>query len=315
MVNQRRLALPNPHLTEVTEDFLYHLGLTTHDNLSEMFRDVKFIVMGGSSNTMLEFAKYARGELYLPSDRLENLCRSERYGLWKVGPLLVVAHGVGAPSITILLHELFKLVHYSNATNVMFIRVGTSAGIGVEPGTIVISENALNASLRKEHRQVVLGQEISRPTILDQVLAQALLMCQNDPNIPSMLGSTLCAEDFYEGQGRLDGAFCDYTEEDKIEYLRRAYSMGCRNIEMESCAFSSLCHRAGVRGAVVCVTLIDRLQSDLMSPPDVERYDELVRRPHQLVIKFIKRQLGLKIKENKSLTQATSTPPAQPVTS
>ena len=47
--------------------------------------------MGGSSTTMLEFAKYARGELYLPSDRLENLCRSERYGLWKVGPLLVVA--------------------------------------------------------------------------------------------------------------------------------------------------------------------------------------------------------------------------------
>lgn len=121
----------------------------------------------------------------------------------------------------------------------------------------------------------------------------------------------------------------------------------------------------------MCVTLIDRLQSDLMSPADVERYfkklffldfwncpetvfagrnvavsdvwvhvhctvytpskcilaskstcfllryDELVRRPHQLVIKFIKRQLGLKIKENKSLAQATSTPPTatQPVTS
>ena len=29
---------------------------------------------------------------------------------------------------------------------------------------------------------------------------------------------------------------------------------------------------SGVRGAVVCVTLIDRLQSDLMSPADVERY-------------------------------------------
>ena len=77
------------------------------------------------------------------------------------------------------------------------------------------------------------------------------------------------------GQGRLDGAFCDYTEEDKIDYLRRAYNLGCRNIEMESCAFASLCHRAGVRGAVVCVTLIDRLQSDLMSPGDVERYVDL----------------------------------------
>ena len=47
---------------------------------------------------------------------------------------------------------------------------------------------------------MVLGQEISRPTMLDQVLAQALLMCQNDPNVPALLGSTLCAEDFYEGQ-------------------------------------------------------------------------------------------------------------------
>ena len=42
MVNsQRRLALPNPHLMENEEDYLYHLGLTTHDNLPELFRDVK----------------------------------------------------------------------------------------------------------------------------------------------------------------------------------------------------------------------------------------------------------------------------------
>ena len=109
-----------------------------------------------------------------------------------------------------------------------------------------------------------------------------------------------CEPSHILGQGRLDGAFCDYTEEDKIEYLKKAHSLGCRNVEMESCAFSSLCHRAGVRGAVVCVTLIDRLQSDLMSAVDVQRYDELVRRPHSLIARFIKRQVGLKIKENRS---------------
>ena len=38
----------------------------------------------------------------------------------------------------------------------------------------------------------------------------------------------------------------------------------------------------GVRGAVVCVTLIDRLQSDLMSPPDVERYVWVVENLTQL---------------------------------
>ena len=67
----------------------------------------------------------------------------------------------------------------------------------------MITEHALNAQLRREHRQVVLGEVISRPTILDQTLAQALLMCQNDLNVPSTLGSTLCAEDFYEGKHRV----------------------------------------------------------------------------------------------------------------
>lgn len=41
MVNQRRLALPNPHLIELSEDYLYHLGLTTNDDLSDMFSDTK----------------------------------------------------------------------------------------------------------------------------------------------------------------------------------------------------------------------------------------------------------------------------------
>ena len=47
---------------------------------------------------------------------------------------------------------------------------------------------------------MVLGQEISRPTILNTQLAEALLMCQNDVNVETILGSTLCADDFYEGR-------------------------------------------------------------------------------------------------------------------
>ena len=36
----------------------------------------------------------------------------------------------------------------------------------------------------------------------------------------------MCANDFYEGQGRLDGAFCDYGEEDKMEFLRKLKDFG-----------------------------------------------------------------------------------------
>lgn len=64
------------------------------------------------------------------------------------------------------------------------------------------------------------------------------------------------------GQGRLDGAFCDFTEADKMNYLNKLHDFGVVNIEMESTIFAALTHHAGIRAAVVCVTLLDRLKGD-----------------------------------------------------
>lgn len=64
------------------------------------------------------------------------------------------------------------------------------------------------------------------------------------------------------GQGRLDGAFCDYTEADKLAFLQRIHEANVVNMEMESLCFAALCNHAGVRGAVVCVTLLNRLHGD-----------------------------------------------------
>lgn len=72
----------------------------------------------------------------------------------------------------------------------------------------------------------------------------------------------MCTTDFYEGQGRMDGAFCDFTEAEKMEHLQTLKDNGVVNIEMESLAFAALTHHAGVKAAVVCVTLLDRLKSD-----------------------------------------------------
>lgn len=41
-----------------------------------------------------------------------------------------------------------------------------------------------------------------------------------------------------------------------------AFVSGVANIEMESTVFASLTHRAGIRAAVVCVTLVNRLNED-----------------------------------------------------
>ena len=67
---------------------------------------------------------------------------------------------------------------------------------------------------------------------------------------------------FALGQGRLDGAFCEYTSKDKDNYMLRLKDAGVTNIEMESTAFVALTHKAGFKSAVVCVTLLDRLDED-----------------------------------------------------
>lgn len=66
----------------------------------------------------------------------------------------------------------------------------------------------------------------------------------------------------FSGQGRLDGAFCDYTEQEKMEYMESIHKQGVVNIEMESLAFAALTHHAGIKSAVVCVALLDRLHGD-----------------------------------------------------
>jgi len=58
----------------------------------------------------------------------------------------------------------------------------------------------------------------------------------------------------FVGQGRLDGAFCDYSEAEKMSFLQEAYDHGVRNIEMESVCFAAFCRRANVRGTTSHVT-------------------------------------------------------------
>ena len=57
----------------------------------------------------------------------------------------------------------------------------------------------------------------------------------------------MCAHDFYEGQARVDGAFCDYTIESKMKFLNRCYENGITNIEMESLCFVGLLNHAKIR--------------------------------------------------------------------
>jgi hypothetical protein len=104
----------------------------------------------------------------------------------------------------------------------------------------------------------------------------------------------MTCDDFYEGQARLDGAFCDYSKEvarcndsllvmllytymqyvmcflmeflyinmyimiiqDKMAFLARCHENGVVNIEMEVLAFGAILHHAKIPAAAMCVTLL-----------------------------------------------------------
>ncbi|XP_076366288.1 uridine phosphorylase 2-like isoform X3 [Tachypleus tridentatus] len=248
------VILKNPNIVSLKEDVLYHISLSsgTHD-LKEMFGDIKFVCMGGTPKRMEGFAHFIQKELNikLPTGTiLEDISRhSYRYSMFKIGPVLSISHGMGIPSVSIMLHEVIKLMYHAQCKNVTFIRIGTCGGIGLPGGSLVITEEAVDGLMRPYLELHVLGKMVQRPAILDSELAKEIKSLANEkfPHYKTVLGRTMCTYDFYEGQGRLDGAFCDYDEESKLAYLRKLEEMNIVNMEMESLAFAAMCNHAGIK--------------------------------------------------------------------
>ena len=108
-----------------------------------------------------------------------------------------------------------------------------------------------------------MGKIVQNEAKLDADLVKELVsLGGNFPNFKTRSGKTVCTNDFYEGQARLDGAFCSYTESQKMEYLQWLKENGVSNIEMESTCFAALTHMGGIKSAIVCVALLDRLNED-----------------------------------------------------
>lgn len=289
----------NPNLTKIENDNLYHINLKRiNDNFKEQFGDVKFVCMGGTSSRMEKFAHYMK-EL-LDDETHSNLTiydltgTGDRYSVFKVGPILFVNHGIGCPSLSVVLNEVVKLIHYAGCKDVTFFRVGTCGGLGVRPGTLVITEEAVDGLFRPEYRQLILGKEVIRSTICDKGIIKELVDLsekhRDKIDVDIMSGKTLCANDFYEDQARVDGVFCDYTNDDKMEYLRKCKENGVCNMEMESLCFSAILSHAKIRFAVVCAALLDRLQGDQLTITHEEclNFQQL---PFKLVGLYIKEKL------------------------
>ena len=80
--------------------------------------------------------------------------------MFKVGPVLSISHGMGVPSLSILLHEVIKLLWHAGVEDATFFRIGTCGGIGTEPGTVVVTTEAVDGCLRNVHETVTKTSQI-----------------------------------------------------------------------------------------------------------------------------------------------------------
>ncbi|XP_033107814.1 uridine phosphorylase 2-like [Anneissia japonica] len=284
--------LPNKLVLEQPNDYLYHLGFSKDDNLQELFGDTKFVCMGGSVNRMRAFAELMQDHLKM-DEKLVDLCEErnkDRFCMYKVGPVLSLSHGMGMGSLSILLHEIVKLLYYANCMDVVMIRIGSSGGVGVDPGTVVVTEGAFNEMFEPVYTFAVLGKMVKRNTELSEDLMNALLGCKHESdNFKVVKGNTIGTFGFYECQGRLDGAVCEYSEKDKMDYLRRAYKKGVRNFEMEAPCFGAMCKKTGIQANVVCVTFLDRLKGDQVTATNLK---EMETYPQKIVARYIMKQIN-----------------------
>ncbi|GFN86362.1 uridine phosphorylase [Plakobranchus ocellatus] len=296
------VKLPNPHLSTLDHDALFHIQVPLHDtDTLKDFSKIKFVCIGGTPGRMKLLAQKLARELNLTKcqdnskeDNFDYAFTTERYSGFKVGPVFCVNHGIGQPSVAVVLHEVFKLLQAAGCSNVTLIRIGTCGGIGLEPGTTVITSGVLTAGFKEVYVTSALGRPLELPVKVDPELVREISSCASDNgnlDLKVKVGKTFCAEDFYQSQGRLDGSFCDYSKEDQICFLNKLQSSGVCNIEMESAAVLALAHKVQIRAAVICVVIVNRLKCDLPSLT-AEEMSQIESYPLELVTRYIKRHFS-----------------------
>lgn len=223
------MNIPNNYLVDSKGvDFIFHLGVDSSMNLREMFGGVVYVIMSGGKIRTKDFAERLAETFNHPC---QSVGKSDRYTLYKVGHIMCVSHGMGSPSISILLVELTKLFFHAGATGVTYIRTGTCGGLGIPPGTLVISDRIYNERLEEFLEVTICGKPKRLVPVVDKELVAE--MYESRGVLDAIIGGTMSCNTFYSAQGRLDGILGGVSPQSRKNFLDLCHSKGIRNIEME----------------------------------------------------------------------------------
>lgn len=274
-------AFLDPVLAGEAVDVYYHFGVASDDPVLERFRDVKAVILAGSGHRIQEFA--AVWSQLNGGAQIVALPKEERFVTRYCAGVLFASHGMGMPSASIALQELMRMVYFLKGGDlaaldeVFWARVGTSGGVGLEGGSIVVTTEGLMADLQPYR---VLNGGLGEywfdstypPGIVDEVIAANAAR-----GLTVVAGKTVAGNEFFLEQFRLDGAVCMETPDTKMAWLEWIHDNGVRNIEMEGAMLAGYLNHWGFpKFAMICCALLNRLHGDQVTatPEQLHTYSE-----------------------------------------
>lgn len=239
-------------------------SISRHD-IIDIFGGITFIAIMGPASRAEHVAKKCVSVLKV-DDQYRKIGDSEFFSVFKVGTILSCSHGMGLSSVCLFLNELFRIMNISKNNDFELVRLGSSGGVGVEGGTLVVSTHALDpVSMKPEWEYFSCGHPVKQECMFSQQIYKRLHAISKAKKFAVEFGKTVSAETYYEAQARLDGALCEYSEKEKMNYLQTLYKNGVRNFEMEGTVVAGICTKNNVKCGMLAVSYLNRLKEDTVS--------------------------------------------------
>lgn len=261
------------------EDAYYHFGTSSADPLLEALRGVRAVVMAGSGDRVRELAERWSER----NGRAEVIAfpKEDRFVTRYTAGALFASHGMGMPSASIAVQEAMRMVYFlargdlDALDGIFWARVGTSGGVGLPGGTVVVSTEGLMPDLRPY--RVMRGDRGTEwfDGTFPAATVEGILSAGEGSGVPVVAGRTVATNEFFLEQFRLDGALCLETDQTKQEFLAWLRANGVANIEMEGAMFAAYLNAWGFPSfAMVCAVLLDRLEGDQVTstPEQLQRF-------------------------------------------
>ncbi|KAK0053214.1 uridine phosphorylase 1, partial [Biomphalaria pfeifferi] len=127
----------------------------------------EFVLVGGTRERMETLARHLATSILGRAEEdfsFDHSFQNSRYSGYLVGPIFCVNHGIGNPSLSVALHEIFRLLYRARCSDVTLIRIGTCGGIGVDVNTVMVTSEALTVGFEPYYNTSSLGQPLRLPT-------------------------------------------------------------------------------------------------------------------------------------------------------